>query len=330
MFLNIGDLISGDAGHNCSPDIGANGYKVEDNLTKEVWLLIKEKLNSKGYLTKDCTPWNVKLNSVNESLSFRVKEANNSGAKLHLCIHFNAGGGTGVECFISGTKDIEKEVATNICNKISNLGYANRGVKTANLYVPKYTSMPCVLVECSFVDSKQDMDKYNANDIAEAIVAAITNSAVSQSACLQSDVETSFSYSTNAIVQGDFLYVRDSMGAIIPGKQIDIGDNITVLYVDHETQLALAQYPTPTGTRTGYVTNSVNCIKYYFQNQYSNGSTSELVYDESGNPIGSLDPFEKATPLGRKNGKLNIVYNTSKGENSKSGYVGYNGNFNNF
>ena len=90
------------------------------------------------------------------------------------------------------------------------------------------------------------------------------------------------------------------------------------------------QYPTPTGTRTGYVTNAVNCIKYYFQNQYSNGSTSETVYDESGNQIGSLDPFEKATPLGRKNGKLNIVYNTSKGENSKSGYVVYNGNFNNF
>jgi len=322
MFLNIGDLISGDAGHNCSPDIGANGYRLEDTLTKEVWLLVKEKLNSKGYLTKDCTPWNVKFDNVNESLSFRVNEANKSGSKFHLCIHFNAGGGTGVECYINGTNNLEKEIAASICNSISKLGYTNRGVKTANLYVPRYTTMPCVLIECSFVDSQQDMDKYSADAIAEAIVFSITNSPV--------DKPSDFSYSNNAIVEGDFLYIRDSSGTIIPGRQVEIGDNITVISINHETQLAFVEYPTSAGMKTGYVSNVINCIKYYFQNQYLNGSTFENVYDENNNKIGSLDPFEKATPLYRKNGKLHVVYNTSKGSNSKSGYVNYSGNFNKF
>lgn len=50
-----------------------------------------------------------------------------------------------------------------ICEEISNaLGIRNRGVKDGSgLYIPKYTPMPCVLIECSFVDSQNDMDKYS-------------------------------------------------------------------------------------------------------------------------------------------------------------------------
>ncbi|MBC8061332.1 MAG: peptidoglycan-binding protein [Clostridiaceae bacterium] len=36
------------------------------------------------------------------------------------------------------------------------------------------TNMACVLVECSFVDSKSDMDRYNSSDFATAIIKAIT------------------------------------------------------------------------------------------------------------------------------------------------------------
>ncbi|MBU3207985.1 N-acetylmuramoyl-L-alanine amidase, partial [Clostridium algidicarnis] len=273
MFLDRGTLISGDAGHNSPPDTGASGYRQEDDLTKEVWNLIQDKLRDRGYLTKDCTPWGKRFDSVNKSLAFRVNEANNSGSKLHLCIHFNSGGGTGVECYISGNKDLEKDFATNICNEISKLGYTNRGVKTANLYVPRYTSMPCVLVECSFVDSKQDMDKYSGNDIAEAIVKAITNSEHDSKPDLSPDLEESkelgFSYSNNAKVIRDFLYVRDSMGNVIPGRRVDIGDNITVLDVRYAKQLALVEYPTASGVKRGYVTNATNCIEYYYQDEYS-------------------------------------------------------------
>ncbi|MBU3208014.1 N-acetylmuramoyl-L-alanine amidase, partial [Clostridium algidicarnis] len=154
-----------------------------------------------------------------------------------------------------------------------NKSIINRGVKTTNLYVTRYTSMPCVLVECSFVDSKQDMDKYSGNDIAEAIAKAITNSGHDSKPDLSPDLEESkelgFSYSNNAKVIGDFLYVRDSMGNIIPGRRVDIGDNITVLDVSYAKQLALVEYPTASGVKRGYVTNATNCIEYYYQDEYS-------------------------------------------------------------
>jgi len=56
----------------------------------------------------------------------------------------------------------------------------------------------------------------------------------------------------------------------------------------------------------------------------------EAVLDEKGGSLGSLNPREKATPLFRKNGKLHVVYATSKGTNTKSGYVVWNGGFSKF
>ncbi|MBU3208502.1 N-acetylmuramoyl-L-alanine amidase [Clostridium algidicarnis] len=339
MYLEKGTLISGDAGHNSPPDIGANGYRQEDNLTKEVWNLVQAKLKDLEYAVVDCTPWGTTFNSVNGSLAYRVKVANNSGSKLHLCIHFNAGGGTGVECWvIQGGKS--EQYGDKICEEISNaLGIRNRGIKDGSgLYVPKYTSMPCVLIECSFVDSKQDMDKYSGEKIANAIVKAITDNNSSASIPVKAASvpstpapnQLNFSYPNNAKIIKDFLYVRDSIGNTVPGRRVDIGDNITVLDVGYTKQLVLVEYPTPSGVRKGYVNNATNCIEYYYQDEYSNGSTKETVYDENGLYLGSLDPFEKATPLYRKGGRLHVVYNTNKGKNTKSGYVIYNGGFNKF
>jgi len=78
------------------------------------------------------------------------------------------------------------------------------------------------------------------------------------------------------------------------------------------------------------VTNSTNIIKYFNAGAWKNDSTSETVYDSNGNAIGSLSPGETAIPLYRKNGKLSVVYNTSKGANTKSGFVVYNGGFNKY
>jgi len=66
------------------------------------------------------------------------------------------------------------------------------------------------------------------------------------------------------------------------------------------------------------------------QDQWTNGSTIEAVLDENGGSLGSLNPKESATPLYRKNGKLHLVYATSKGTNTKSGYVAWNSGFSKF
>ncbi|HAT4186711.1 TPA: SH3 domain-containing protein [Clostridium perfringens] len=134
-----------------------------------------------------------------------------------------------------------------------------------------------------------------------------------------------FTYDNNAEVVGDELYLRDENGNRIPGRSVSVGDKITVLDVGYTKQLALIQYPAGNVVRQGYVTNATNLIRYFNQSMWHNGSTSEEVLDENGQHFGSLNPYEAATPLYKKNGMIHVVYNTDKGPNTKSGYVKYEG-----
>ena len=138
-------------------------------------------------------------------------------------------------------------------------------------------------------------------------------------------VPEGFSYAYNAQAVGDDLYLRDANKNRIAGRQVDNGDMMVVMAIDNQKQLALIQYPAGDKVRQGYVTNATNVIKYVQQDQWHNGNSSEPVYDEKDNRIGSLDPKEVATILYKKNGKTHVVYNTSQGRNTKSGYVNYDG-----
>jgi len=138
-------------------------------------------------------------------------------------------------------------------------------------------------------------------------------------------VQSIFSYPNNAQVKGDFMYVRDENGNILAGHSVSDGDYITVLDVGYTKQLAFVEYPTDSGVSSGYVTNATTLINYFNSGGWKNGSTIELVYDGNGVQIGSLSPYETATPLYRKNGMTEVVYNTSKGVNTKSGFVRYSG-----
>jgi N-acetylmuramoyl-L-alanine amidase len=112
--------------------------------------------------------YDVSSNNLKEAVTL----ANNKCADLFISIHLNAGGGEGVECFTwKGEKTL---VAAKVCDNITALGYKNRGIKDgSSLYVIKHTKAPALLVECCFVDNKNDAGKYNAYKIAEAIYKAI-------------------------------------------------------------------------------------------------------------------------------------------------------------
>lgn len=132
-------------------------------------------------------------------------------------------------------------------------------------------------------------------------------------------------YPYNAQIKGDFFYVRDKDGVKIAGRRVDDGDNITVIQVFYDSQLVLVQYPTSTGIRKGYISNS-KLIKYYKTYNWQNGSTKEAVYDyPKGNIIGYLNPREKATILYKVDGWTCVVYTTNKGEFTKSGFVKFRG-----
>ncbi|MDD7793707.1 peptidoglycan recognition protein family protein [Clostridium sp. 'White wine YQ'] len=130
-----------------------------------------------------------------------------------------------------------------------------------------------------------------------------------------------FTYPNNARIQGDWFYVRDKDGTIIPGRRVDDGDNITVLNVFYSKQLAEVEYPTTTGVRKGYITNN-RLIKYYHPYNWTNNNSKINTHETpNGEVIGSLNPNEKATLLYMVGDWSHVVYTTSLGEFTKSGYV---------
>ncbi|MCI8695820.1 MAG: N-acetylmuramoyl-L-alanine amidase, partial [Lachnospiraceae bacterium] len=65
--------------------------------------------------------------------------------------------------------------AEKVCQAIAGLGFRNRGVKySKGLYVLKNTKAPAMLIECCFVDDRDDVQLYDCQKMAEAIVFGIT------------------------------------------------------------------------------------------------------------------------------------------------------------
>lgn len=188
-----------DIGHNCYPDIGASAIRLEDELTKDVGNKVISKLKALGHEVISCLPSSAA--SISDSLYQRVNKANSNNASLYISIHFNSGGGRGVEAYAMSGMDI----ANKIVNSISTLNYINRGVKNGNwLYVVKYTNATAVLVECCFIDSQEDMNRYNGEDMANAIVYGITGVKVENSSTTVNDKILNLQKALNRLQITDF------------------------------------------------------------------------------------------------------------------------------
>lgn len=164
-----------DIGHNCPPDIGSTGIRQEDDLTREVGILVIEKLASLGHQVINCTP--TSASSVTESLKQRVETANSHKVELLASIHFNSfnGKASGSEAF--GHGNLGKKAANLVLKNIVNLGFSDRGVKDgSHLYILRNSEMPSILIECCFCDSKTDMELYNPSSMADAIARGLNDS----------------------------------------------------------------------------------------------------------------------------------------------------------
>lgn len=162
-----------DIGHNCPPDSGAKGIKSEDNLTMEVGNKVIAKLESLGHTVIPCKPNSA--STVNQSLGSRCEKANNNRVDFFVSIHFNAfnGQANGTEVF--AISDAGQKVAQKVLDEIVKLGFFNRGVKSgSHLYVLRRTNMPGILIEGCFIDSAKDMQLYDGEKMANAIVTGLT------------------------------------------------------------------------------------------------------------------------------------------------------------
>lgn len=106
---------------------------------------------------------------------------NSHDVDLDVSIHFNFGvkkakdgKTTGVEVFVYSKESGAYIFAKKIADSISAIGFRNRGVKeNPNFYVLKHTKAFALLIECCFVDDPDDVALYDADKMANAIVAGI-------------------------------------------------------------------------------------------------------------------------------------------------------------
>lgn len=171
------------AGHN--PDgmiaCGAVGFLKESTEARIVKNLVVNYLKEQGHTVYDCTCDNG--TSQQDVLNKIIRMCNSNKVDLDVSIHFNScvndlngdGRTTGTEVYIYDEKTCAKKYAQQTVNAISELGFTNRGVKiNVNLRVLRETAAPAMLIECCFVDDRDDAILYNSELMAMAIVKGIT------------------------------------------------------------------------------------------------------------------------------------------------------------
>lgn len=141
-------------------DSGAtgNGFKEKD-LNLSIALACRDELVKNGVSVQMS-----RTRDENDPLVDEIKECNRFNPDLALDIHNNSGGGDGAEVFHYSKGGTSKILAQNILNEIVKIGQNSRGLKTKlNSKGTDYFGFireikaPSVIVECAFIDNKNDI-----------------------------------------------------------------------------------------------------------------------------------------------------------------------------
>ncbi|KXZ39671.1 N-acetylmuramoyl-L-alanine amidase [Alkalithermobacter thermoalcaliphilus JW-YL-7 = DSM 7308] len=163
-----------DAGHG-GVDPGATYRdRLEKNDTLEIANLIADELKR-----HNITVILSRKDDVTVQLQERVNLANSNNADYFISIHRNAyvpEQSQGVETYIFENASIKsRQLAQKVQRGLVELGFRNRGVKTANFYVLRQTKMPAILIEIGFIDNSQDNKLFDSkkDEIVKSIVMSI-------------------------------------------------------------------------------------------------------------------------------------------------------------
>ena len=112
-----------------------------------------------------------------------VSACNAHAVDLDVSIHFNSGAKdsfgngktTGVEVLVYSQASKARTYAEKVCAAVAGLGFKNRGVKVrTDLRFLQQSKAPAMLIECCFIDDRDDVQLYDCQQMAEAIVYGIT------------------------------------------------------------------------------------------------------------------------------------------------------------
>lgn len=167
-------LVIIDPGHGGS-DPGATGFgKCERDWTLDVAKYVASRLNELGIKTVLTRTTDKTLDSV-----ARTNIVKQSGAKYCLSLHYNAGGGEGVETIhsIYASDTIARAIAEEIHKEGMPLRrvFSKRGKNGDYYYMHRMTgSVETVIVEFGFIDNKSDFERMDTKakrfNLAEAAV----------------------------------------------------------------------------------------------------------------------------------------------------------------
>ncbi|MGG7058462.1 N-acetylmuramoyl-L-alanine amidase [Clostridium tertium] len=275
------------AGHGAG-DPGACGYGVEATETRRVVNMLKSQFA--GYEV-DVDIYPIERNAYAD-IGAGVLQVNFANYDYVLEIHFNSAANesaTGVEVWVT---PIESGITVEqaIVNKVSALGYANRGVKREDFRVirtAKNRGVSAALVETCFISNQGDMSRYNNN----------------------------FSSVCNAIVEG----VAEEFGL---SKKSGYVEPVKPPTTPTEKPKVNYIVKTSDGKQLGafnVLENAKNMAK----------SNNAIVYDKSGNIIVSYVPQQSSSTRYAENGtyyfNTAVTVRTAPEENAKTDVVYYAG-----
>lgn len=232
------------AGGHSAAAPGASGLLNEYECDRAYTWKLKDALSAAGHEVVDCTN---EMRTANEELAEECRAANSSGADLFVAIHFNAGGGTGVEAWHYPGDAYGEGIARALAANISAaLGLPDRGPKASSGYwVLNETEMTAIILETCFVDREEDAAAWHATPwdaLCSAFVDAIEGRAIEGSGneTRSPSQETSSSSADNDFYGGTYrctvsdLNVRDAptlQGAVVASYR----ENQTVVLDDWYT-----------------------------------------------------------------------------------------------
>lgn len=150
-------LVALDDGHGMetagkrTPPIPQLGGRVirENEFNREVVKYLDIELKRCGFRTLLVSP-----TDDDTPLRVRTDRANDAGAHLYVSCHYNAGQGKGLETYHFPGSTKGKRAAQIIHRHLlaSGVKRKDRGVKSADFFVLRKTTMPAVLIEFGFMD----------------------------------------------------------------------------------------------------------------------------------------------------------------------------------
>lgn len=219
-----------DPGHNASgADTGAVGFGLkEQDITVQIGVLLRDLLIENGQTVRMSREsiYDTVAQGLSESLSARYSDANSWNSDLFISIHCNSANSKAYGCetyYYAGSRDGER-LAKDVQRHLpEETGRTDRGVKTANFAVIKYTNMPAILVESAFIDNYDD-NRFLASESGRKSVAV----GIYKGICNYLGIDYNLSEGDDELMSKEYDELKlknESQDAIISIMGIEINQN---------------------------------------------------------------------------------------------------------